>query len=73
MDIMILTVYAGISILFLVLKYLNADVEYFIPDDMNNENKISTESINNHIKYLGASLLITVGCGCNSKNCCKSC
>lgn len=57
---------AGISTLFLVLKYLNADVEYFIPDDINNDYIISGEAINDHIKYLGASLLITVGCGSNS-------
>ena len=58
---------AGISILFLVLKYLNADVEYFIPDYMENENEINVDSINNNVKYLGAGLLITVGCGSNSK------
>lgn len=58
---------AGISTLFLVLKYLNADVEYFIPDDINNEYIISSEAIDEHIKYLGANLLITVGCGSNSK------
>lgn len=57
---------AGISTLFLVLKYLNADVEYFIPDDINNDYIISSEAIDDHIKYLGASLLITVGCGSNS-------
>ncbi|WP_010233512.1 DHH family phosphoesterase [Clostridium arbusti] len=57
----------GISILFLLLKYLNADVEYFIPDDMDEEYTISSESLNNYIKYLGVDLLITVGCGSNSK------
>lgn len=58
---------AGISALFLVLKYLNADVEYFIPDDISNDYTISCEAIDDHIKYLGANLLITVGCGSNSK------
>ena len=57
---------AGITILFLLLKYLNADVEYFIPDDMNEEYSISSESLEDYIKYLGADLLITVGCGSNS-------
>lgn len=57
----------GISILFLLLKYLNADVEYFIPDDMDEEYRISSESLKDYIRYLGADLLITVGCGSNSK------
>jgi single-stranded DNA-specific DHH superfamily exonuclease len=57
----------GISILLLLLKYLNADVEYFIPDDNDNEIGISKMALNNYIKYLGADLLITVGCGGNSK------
>lgn len=57
----------GISILLLLLKYLNADVEYFIPDESEDNTEISKEALNNYIKYLGASLLITVGCGSNSK------
>jgi single-stranded DNA-specific DHH superfamily exonuclease len=58
----------GISILLLLLKYLNADVEYFIPDDTDNKIGISKKALNNYIKYLGADLLITVGCGSNSKD-----
>lgn len=57
----------GITILVLLLKYLNADVEYFIPDNMNDEYTISSESLRDYIKYLGIDLLITVGCGSNSK------
>lgn len=56
----------GISLLMLVLKYLNADVEYYIPDHMNDDYDIDISSIKNHVKYLGASLIITVGCGSNS-------
>ncbi|AJA48292.1 single-stranded-DNA-specific exonuclease RecJ [Clostridium pasteurianum DSM 525 = ATCC 6013] len=59
---------SGISILFLLLKYLNADVEYFIPDYMDEEYRISSESLKEYIRYLGADLLITVGCGSNSKD-----
>lgn len=55
---------AAISLLVLVLKYLNADVEYFIPDKDNSE--ISSIAVENYIKFLGASLMITVGCGTNS-------
>lgn len=58
----------GVSILFLLLKYLNADVEYFIPDDVDKKYKISTDALKDYIRYLGADLLITVGCGSNSKD-----
>lgn len=54
------------SLLLLVLKYLNADVEYFIPDEMRENRKLSCDSIKNYIQLLGANLIITVGCGINS-------
>lgn len=57
---------AGISLLLLVLKYLNADVEYIIPDGVIENRNLSSELIKNHIKFLNASLVITVGCGINS-------
>lgn len=56
----------AVSLLILVLKYLNADLEYFIPDKMEKSNEISSDIIKNHIKFLGAKLIITVGCGINS-------
>lgn len=56
---------SGVSLLFLVLKYLNADVEYFISDGDGNFD-IKTDIIKNHVKFLGANLMITVGCGVNS-------
>lgn len=56
----------GISLLLLVLKYFNADVEYFIPDEKNEKRIISNESITNHIKLLGTSLIITIGCSVES-------
>lgn len=56
------------SVLLLVLKYLNADVEYYIPDKINESHDISSDIIKNHIKFLGAQLIITLGCGINSVN-----
>lgn len=56
----------GISLLLLVLKYLNADVEYYIPDEIEETSLINNDVIKNHIKFLGAGLVITVGCGMES-------
>ncbi|KOM95598.1 delta(24)-sterol C-methyltransferase [Clostridium botulinum] len=57
---------SAISLLLLVLKFLNADVEYFIPDCLDEKHNINSTYIENHIKFLGADLIITVGCGINS-------
>lgn len=57
---------AAISLLLLVLKFLNADVEYFIPDYLDKDRNINSYYIKNHINFLGAGLIITVGCGINS-------
>lgn len=54
----------AVSLLVLILKYLNADVEYYIPD--NNTLGISADAVKNNIKFLGSKLMITVGCGMNS-------
>ncbi|MBP2032505.1 single-stranded DNA-specific DHH superfamily exonuclease [Clostridium algifaecis] len=56
----------AVSLLFLVLKYLNADVEYLISDDINDKLNINSGLIKNHIKFLGAKLIITTGCGSQS-------
>lgn len=56
----------GISLLLLLLKYLNADVEYYISDTKEDVNNINSDVIENHIKSLGASLIITLGCGVES-------
>lgn len=50
----------------LILRYLNADVEYLIHDFSISE-KINTIGIKNEIDFLGADLLITVGVDLNSK------
>lgn len=55
---------AAVSLLVLVLKYLNADVEYFIPDS--DISDINADAVRNSIKFLGVKLMITVGCGMNS-------
>lgn len=56
----------AIASLSLVLKYLNADIEYVIHDD---EEKygITTESIKNDVSFLGGQLLITLGIDLNSE------
>ncbi len=56
----------SVSLLMLILKYLNADIEYYIPDRIDENNIFNCNTIENHIKLLGASLIITVGCGMNS-------
>lgn len=56
----------AVSLLILVLKYLNADVEYYISDEADRNNGISGDVIKNHIKFLGTKLIITVGCGISS-------
>ncbi|GFP76845.1 DHH family phosphoesterase [Clostridium fungisolvens] len=58
----------GLASLLLVLKYLNADVEYYVSDEKNNSHILETETLKNHIHFLGAELLITVGCGIESKD-----
>ncbi len=57
---------AAISLLLLVLKFLNADVEYLIPDYIDENKGIDSYYIENHINLLGTGLIVTVGCGCNS-------
>ncbi|WP_297517355.1 DHH family phosphoesterase [uncultured Clostridium sp.] len=55
---------SGISAFLLVLKYLNADVEYCIADITEDNNyDLKEESLKNDIAFLGAKLLITVGSG----------
>jgi single-stranded-DNA-specific exonuclease RecJ len=56
----------AISLLMLVLKFLNADVEYFIPSKLSESRDLVESDITKHIKYLGPGLIITLGCGINS-------
>ncbi|MCB2292311.1 DHH family phosphoesterase [Clostridium algoriphilum] len=56
----------AISLLMLVLNFLNADVEYFIPSELSDSRDLLENDITNHIKYLGPGLIITLGCGINS-------
>ena len=57
----------GVSSLLLLFKYLNADVEYYIPDTKSEVGNMDTEVIKDHIRFLGAQLIITVGCGVESE------
>ncbi|ADL51816.1 DHH family phosphoesterase [Clostridium cellulovorans] len=58
----------SVSMLLLMLRYLKADVEYFIPETANANREIQYEVVKNHIKFLGADLILTIGCGINSYN-----
>lgn len=49
----------SIASLILILRYLNADVEYVIHDG--DKNAVSSYNIKNDIDFLGADLLITLG------------
>ncbi|MGL4991186.1 MAG: DHH family phosphoesterase [Sarcina sp.] len=54
----------GISAFLLVLKYLNADVEYAIANTNERNNyDLTKKSLENDIAFLGSKLVITVGCG----------
>jgi single-stranded DNA-specific DHH superfamily exonuclease len=57
----------GVSSLLLLFKYLNADVEYYIPDTKSEVGNMDSEVIKEHIRFLGAELIITVGCGLESE------
>lgn len=51
----------AISSLILVLKYLNADIEYVVHDDSSVKSKITTKDIINNVHFLGGELLIALG------------
>ncbi|MBQ6820366.1 MAG: phosphoesterase [Clostridium sp.] len=55
----------AISSLNLVLRYLNADIEYVICDE-NTNSRITSEEIINNVSFLGGQLLITLGLDLNS-------
>ena len=57
----------AISSLSLVLKYLNADIEYVVHDEDLNCGITSKEIIDN-VNFLGGQLLITLGVDLDSKN-----
>lgn len=64
----------AMSSLILVLRYLNADVEYVIYDRQENDAKLNSIDIKDNVDFLGAELLITLGVGIKSKeevNLCK--
>lgn len=57
----------SISSLILVLKYLNADIEYVVHDDSSSKTKITSKDIINNVHFLGGELLIALGIDLNSK------
>lgn len=56
----------AISSLILVLKYLNADIEYIIHDETSSSG-ITSEDIKNNVSFLGGQLLITLGIDLSSE------
>ncbi len=63
----------AISSLILVLKYLNADIEYVVHDDSSINSKITSKDIINNVHFLGGELLITLGVGLKSEEEAKLC
>lgn len=57
----------AISSLILVLKYLNADIEYVVHDDSSSKSKISSKDIINNVQFLGGEVLIALGIDLKSK------
>ena len=57
----------AISSLILVLKYLNADIEYVVHDEASDKSKIMSEDIINNVHFLGGELLIALGIDLKSK------
>lgn len=63
----------ALASLILLLKYLNGDVEYCIEEHSNTPHLIDENEIKNRIHFLGADLLITVGCTFDDKNTLELC
>ena len=63
----------AIASLSLILRYLNADVEYLIHDYNGEKESVTSEDIKNDIDFLGADLLITLGVDLKSKEEVKLC
>ena len=57
----------AVSSLILVLRYLNADVEYLIYDRQEHDARINSVDIKDNVDFLGAELLITLGVGLKSQ------
>ncbi|OOM79461.1 DHH family phosphoesterase [Clostridium sp. BL-8] len=57
----------AVSSLILVLRYLNADVEYLIYDRQESDARINSVDIKNNVDFLGAEILITLGVGLKSQ------
>lgn len=51
----------AIASLSLMLRYLNADVEYLIHDENEGSDEIDSKDINTKVDFLGADLLISIG------------
>ena len=56
----------SVSMLLLVMRYLNADVEHFITSNATSFKYLNSNDILNHIKFLNPDLILCVGGGSNS-------
>lgn len=63
----------AVASLSLILKYLNADVEYLIQDGGKGNSKVTCNEVRDDIDFLGADLLITLGLDLKSKDEVKLC
>lgn len=63
----------AVASLTLILKYLNADVEYLIQGEDGGNSKVTCKEVKDDIDFLGADLLITLGLDLKSKEEVKLC
>lgn len=56
----------AVSLLLLLFRYLNGDIEYFVPGSREVCKGLSIGDIENYIKYFDTDVIITVGCGVDS-------
>lgn len=63
----------SIASLSLILRYLNADVEYLIHEEGETKRSIDCEDIKNNVDFLGADILITLGVDLKSESEVKLC
>ncbi|CAM2782293.1 DHH family phosphoesterase [Hathewaya histolytica] len=63
----------SVSALLLALRYLKADVEYFIPVELDRGKMLTEKDIKEYIEFLGTNLVISLGCFLNSDSDKKLC
>ncbi|KYH36021.1 single-stranded-DNA-specific exonuclease RecJ [Clostridium tepidiprofundi DSM 19306] len=56
----------SVSMLLLVMRYLNADVEHFITSNIDCNKCLNYDDVLGHLKFLNPDLILCIGCGNNS-------